>query len=205
MHDNLTSPSDGGFWLSVSQLAKRNGVSRQSMAERVNRLLAEGLVTVRRDGHLKLINVAQFDRAVGNVGIPSRESSALTKSETSGHSASSAFRDAATREKEYAADIKYLEREERLGRLLPVSDLASAAASVCELIVREIDHLPVHADSIAAAVGKDGPAGAKATLKEIAHEIRKSIAEAMASLGRTARPAEIDTSLPASRNDEVEE
>ena len=66
--------------------------------------------------------------------------------------------------------------------------MEDAAAKCGEATVRIIDRLPTYADSIASAVGKVGPAGARAKLKEITREIRQAIAEAHGELARKAAP-----------------
>jgi hypothetical protein len=102
------------------------------------------------------------------------------------------LRDHQERAARYAADLKYLDLEERLGRLVPVAEVEDAAQKCAEATVRVVDRLPTYADAIAAAVGKDGPAGARAKLKEIAREIRQAIAEAHGDLARKAEPMTLE-------------
>lgn len=185
--------ADLGLWESVAEVARRKGITRQSLNERVDRLEADGLLTVRREGRSKLINVAEFDRVVGEVGDAVKEAAAVTRAEIeTGASESPALRDNQARAARYAADLKFLDLEERLGRLVPVAEVEDAAQKCAEATVRVVDRLPTYADAIAAAVGKDGPAGARAKLKEIAREIRQAIAEAHGELARKAEPMTLE-------------
>lgn len=185
---------DLGLWESVAEVARRKGIARQSLNERVDRLESEGRIKVRRDGRSKLINVAEFDRVVGEVGDAVKEGAAITRAEAEavGDDKNPALRDNQARAAQYTADLKYLDLEERLGRLVPVAEVEDAAQKCAEATVRVVDRLPTYADAIAAAVGKDGPAGARAKLKEIAREIRQAIAEAHGELARKAEPMTLE-------------
>jgi DNA-binding transcriptional ArsR family regulator len=185
---------DLGLWETVAEVARRKGITRQSLNERVDRLESDGLITVRRDGRSKLINVAEFDRVVGEVGDAVKENAAATARADAegGDEKNPALRDNQARAARYAADLKFLDLEERLGRLVPVAEVEDAAQKCAEATVRVVDRLPTYADAIAAAVGKDGPAGARAKLKEIAREIRQAIAEAHGELARKAEPMTLE-------------
>jgi DNA-binding IscR family transcriptional regulator len=71
-----------GLWLSISEIARLKGVSRQAIAKRIGSLTAHGLLDVQpgQNGS-KLINLAQFDRAVGEVGDAIKEGAAETRAE----------------------------------------------------------------------------------------------------------------------------
>jgi hypothetical protein len=178
-----------GLWLSITQLAELKGVGKPWISERVKALESAGRIATRVDGRSKLVNLAQYDRAVGETGDAIKEGAAATRAEAEGDPEKNpALRDHQARAAQYTADLKFLDLEERLGRLVPVAEVEDAAAKCAEATVRAIDRLPTYADAIAAAVGKDGPAGARAKLKEIAREIRQAIAEAHGELARKAEP-----------------
>jgi biotin operon repressor len=178
-----------GLWLSISEIARLKDKSRQAIAKRVEALVEAGkLQTKPGEGGTKLVNLAQFDRAVGETGDAVKEAAAATRAEAEADDANPALRDHQSRAARYTADLKFLDLEERLGRLVPVAEVEEAAQKCAEATVRVVDRLPTYADAIAAAVGKDGPAGARAKLKEIAREIRQAIAEAHGDLARKAEP-----------------
>ncbi|WP_022722956.1 hypothetical protein [Rhodopseudomonas sp. B29] len=187
---------DAGLWLSISDIARQKGKSRQAIAKRVAGLVEAGLVDTKPGGDgTKLVNLAQFDRAIGDTGDAVKEGAAQSRAEADiapAGDGSPALRDHQARAAQYTADLKFLDLEERLGRLVPIVDVTDGANRAAELIIREIDRLPSHAETLAAAVGKDGPQGARVALKDIARDIRTVIAEAMGVLAGSAEPLTID-------------
>jgi biotin operon repressor len=186
---------DAGLWLSIAEIARTKGKSRQAIAKRVAGLVDAGKLETRPgEGGTKLVNLAQFDRAVGEIGDASKEAAAETAGgDDDADNASPTYRDHQAREKQYAADLKFLELEERLGNLVPIGDLTDAANKCAEACVRSIDRLTGYSESMAAAVGKDGAAGARSKFKEVARDLRKAIAEAFGELAGSNEPLRIAT------------
>jgi hypothetical protein len=75
-----------------------------------------------------------------------------------------------------------LQRDEKLGKLLPIEKIAEAAAQCAEALNRVIDQLPARADEIASAVAKEGEAGARAFLRSVARDMRERMADEMQRL-----------------------
>jgi DNA-binding IscR family transcriptional regulator len=74
-----------GLWLSISEIARLKDKSRQAIAKRVEALVEAGkLQTKPGEGGTKLVNLAQFDRAVGEVGDAVKEAAAATRAEIRG-------------------------------------------------------------------------------------------------------------------------
>ena len=193
---------DAGLWLSVADLARRKGITRQSAGERVDRLEADGKITVRREGRSKLINIAEYDLAVGEVGDAAREAGAATKADEAGDDPKSPqYRDHQTREKQYAADLKLIELNRALGKLVPVDQIADAASRAAEAAIKAIDRLPSYADAVASAVARDGSPGARTKLREIAREIRVVLADAMRGIASAAPAGDIDAMLAEADHD----
>ncbi|WP_315731066.1 MULTISPECIES: hypothetical protein [unclassified Bradyrhizobium] len=186
---------EAGLWLSVSEIARQKGKSRQAIAKRVDALVGEGRLETRPGPNgTKLVNLAQFDRAVGEVGDAVKEGAAETRAEIEAWEmpASPVLRDHQARAAQYAADLKFLDLEERLGRLVPVAEVRDAGMQAAEAIIRIVDRLPTSAEVLAAAVVKDGPQGARAALKDVARDMRAAIAEAMGAIEATAQPSMIE-------------
>ena len=183
---------DGGLWVPVAELARLKGVTRQTAHERVARLVEAGKLTVRTEGRRRLINLAQYDRAVGDFGDAAREAAARTRALSEPSTGNVRFRDHQAREKQYAADLKFLELEERRGRLVPIEEVEQAADEFGQILVHLLDRLPNSAEAILAA-GKDGPSGARVALKQIVRDMRTQIAGAIKKLALTARPSSVDT------------
>ena len=115
----MNSDLNDGLWLSISEIARLKGKSRQAIAKRVALLVARASYTRPGENGTKLVNLAQFDRVVGEVGDAIKEGAAETRAEIEAAEApaSPALRDHQARAAKYAADLKFLDLEERLGRL----------------------------------------------------------------------------------------
>ena len=191
----MSNDLDAGLWLSISEIARLKGRSRQAVAKRVASLVAGGLLDTRPgEAGTKLVNLAQFDRAVGDTGDAFKEGAAETRGEIESDDApaSPALRDHQARAAQYTADLKFLDLEERLGRLVPVAEVKEASTKLGETVVRVIERLPTFAETVAAAAIKDGAQGARGALKEIARQLRTEIAEAMSVAAADAKPWTVD-------------
>jgi hypothetical protein len=102
------------------------------------------------------------------------------------------LRDHQARAAQYTADLKFLDLEERLGRLVPVAEVKDAGQKAAEAIVRIVDRLPTYAEALAVVAVKDGTAGARGKLKDIARELRTAIADAMDVIASEAEPSTIE-------------
>lgn len=192
--------SEVGVWMSVSDLAKHKGITRQSAAERVSRLEDEGRITTRRQGRSKLVELASYDRAIGETGDVAKEAAAETKKESA--TASPELRDAQTRKAIYDAQFRALDLAERQKQLLPIDGDhgIELAATQCGLaLAREIDGILRHADELTSAANKDGVTGTRRVLKTIANNMREATAKAMHKLASHGEEAEragsIETNL----------
>src|SRR5258708_4176601 len=128
-----------GLWLSISEIAARKRVSKQAISERVARLVADGrLITKPGKGKQKLINLAQYDTAIGDVGDAAKEAGAATTRAANAAPASSAgngrFRDEQARDKAYSADLKEIELNRLRGNLLPVAEFDACAEDAASRI-----------------------------------------------------------------------
>lgn len=205
MADANEAPADG-LWLPIAEIARIKGQARQTVAEKVSRLEADDKLQTRPgDRGTKLVNLAQYDLAIGDVGDPAREMGAASRrdDDDATPAGDASFRDAAAREKRYKADLAEIEVRTKLRELVDVSQLGLAVSTAAETIVAVIERVPQSADIIAAAVGKDGPAGARAALKKIVRQQRIAIADALRKLvadingddARSARIAEPESVL----------
>ena len=194
---NGPAPAEG-LWLSVSDLATARGVTKGPLSRRVARLEALGVLSPRMDGQRKLVNVAEFDRATfettdavrsangtGHLAGPEPDLGANVEAPIVGHVlAREQARNAA-----YAADLKKLELDERIGKLLPIEAVMLAAGEISESLLRLIDQVPSRAEENAAAVAQDGVNGARTFLKSFAFDLRKRMADALMQLAAPPAPA----------------
>lgn len=187
---------EAGLWLSVSEIARQKDKSRQAIAKRVDSLVEAGLLETRPGpGGTKLVNLAQFDRAVGEVGDAFKESAAETRAEAELEAtavASPALRDHQSRAAQYTADLKFLDLEERLGRLVPIDEAKAGGVAIGEAVVRIMGRLATYAEAMNAAAVKDGVQGCRGMLKDIERDLRVAMAEAIGEIARAAVPSSID-------------
>lgn len=190
---SFDSELDSGLWLSVAELARLKNLSRQSVHERVRRLVEAGNIITRGEGRSLRVNLAQYDLAVGSTGDAAREAGTATKAMADLDApTSSAFRDAQTREKQYTADLKYLELQQRLGELVPVAEAKAGARIMAEAVLKVITRLPSHADILAAAFTKEGIPRVRSELNAIVHNMRVEIADAFGVIAENAEPWIVD-------------
>ena len=192
-----------GLWLSVTDLAKRKGVRKSTISEKVKRLVEAGRLTTRSGGRGKvnLINVAQYDLAIGDIGDGAREQGAETKKEIAGGSTlagdeveaakpsreSARYRDEQTREKAYAADLKYLELEQRRGNLIIVAEVDDVVNDMCAKILDVINGLMSLDTELTDIAVRQGEPGMRVALKRISRQIRTDLVAATKEMAVTAR------------------
>lgn len=195
--DTPIAAPDDGLWLSISELAARKGVTKQSISEKVARLVAAGRLTVRPGkGKTKLISVAQYDLAVGEVGDGARELGAETKAAlagltpaapTKGQSDSGRLRDEQTRDKAYAADIRFIQLQRMKGELLEVAEFDAVAEDAASRIGDILDGLQARDSELTAIAVKEGENGMRAALKRIVRAQREAAVKAMKDMAIAAR------------------
>lgn len=189
---SVAAEGGGGLWLSISDLAKHKGLSKQALAERVARFVTAGKVTTRPGpGRAKLVNVAEFDRAAGEIGDLAREQGAATRrgatlapppAPTVRQSDPDApvYTVEQARSMAYKAELLRLELQEKEGKIVSVEAVRAAASRAGEEIVRILERLPQAADDLAVALTKEGAHGVRLALKRVGLAMRTDIAAALA-------------------------
>jgi DNA-binding transcriptional ArsR family regulator len=186
-------PIDGGLWITVAELAQRKGLTRQTVAERVNRLEEEGRISTRREGRSRLVELAAYDRAVGAVGDAAKEIGAQTKRDE-GSSENSGLRDAQTERAKYEARLKALDFAERSGLVIPVkgeNGIEGALIKICDQVLRDLGTPMQWVDDLMEASRKGEPHLRRVIRTKIAEQ-RKLVAEHLMALAGEAAQAEAD-------------
>lgn len=182
-----------GRWVSVSDLAKMKGISRQTASEKVAKLESEGRLETRKNGRLRMVELATYDRLVGQVGDASREMGAATKKggdETSGNGG--ALRDAQTEKAKYETRLKALDFAERSGQVVPLKGehgIEGALIKVCDSVVRDLGMPMQWIDEIMEAARK-GEAPLRRLMRNKIAEQRKAVAEHLLAVSGEAAKAE---------------
>jgi DNA-binding Lrp family transcriptional regulator len=203
MTDQTNPP---GIWISISELARRRGISKVSAKERVDKLEEKGLVTTMRQGNKRLVELAAFDHATGSTGSVVKELAAETTKDRAAV-ASPAYRDAQTERAQYEARLKALDLAERMKTVLPVKGdhgIEAAAAAIGVSLVAQLEGMPRMAEEMATAVSKEGVNGARRVLKEFARKMRTDLADRLAAIAETGRQAEAAGSITVDLFDEGE-
>ncbi|QRM55136.1 winged helix-turn-helix domain-containing protein [Sinorhizobium sp. BG8] len=194
-NQSSTPTGDGGVWVTIADLAKRKGVSRQTVHERVARLEKDGLLATRRDGRSKLVELATYDRAVGQAGDAFRESGAETKRKAAAADAApvpAPLRDAQAERAQYEAKLKALDYAERTGQLLPIRGphgIETAMIRITEELVRDLN-APFNWITDLMEAARQGEPALRRLLRSRIHEQRQTIANRMATILGEAAEAE---------------
>lgn len=212
----LTAPDKGesGLWLTISAIAARKSVTKQTISERVARLEREGKLKTRPGrGNAKLVDLAEYDRAVGETtdlirgqaaetvrsrareSEPSSRSNGELRTSVSSPPASEpTFSDAQKQKAFYEAGIRALDYAERTGEVLPVNGpngIAAAMAVAGTKILTAITRLQTRAAELATAVVKEGETGARRVLKEMERDLRQEIGRVLRLLEEDGRRQEV--------------
>lgn len=180
-----------GLWLTISELAARKGVAKPTISVKVSRLEALGQIQTRPGkGKTKLVNLAQYDAAVGETTDLARERGAQTKREQeprqpetpSGNAGDPIYTREQARRMAYQADREKIALGESLEKLVPVDRVAEVTRRLFEPVLRRLDRLESRAGDAAAAVGRDGTNGARQFLKALKIEIRNDLADGFATI-----------------------
>jgi len=185
MSVELAEHGHGGLWLTVTELAERQGLGKSTISEKVKALEAAGEIKTKRGrGRQKLVNLAQFLTAVGKAGDTARELGAEMRSPTptpdqpDDAAPAPGYRDAQTRKTQFEADLRELDLLQRQGELVAIVDLVPVAHESAEAIVAVIERLATGAPEMFAAANRDGERGVRAQYRRDARRIREAIADA---------------------------
>lgn len=182
----------------VSQIADRDGISKQAVSKRVRDMAERQGLSVERDarGCITALNVAEYDHLRGRFADPSKAQAERRPMRGEGPSspANESYDEALRQKTWHEAEKRRIELAEMKGELLRRDKVTAALAEVAERIVHAIDRIPRAADDIAAAVAKDGTHGARSLLKAEAQRLRAEITRVLDGLSDEA--PEVDADRP---------
>ncbi|QEL26142.1 hypothetical protein FQV39_28690 [Bosea sp. F3-2] len=189
-------------WVSISELARLKGLSKAAVSERVKGLIQKGqLSTKPGKGKVVLVNLAAFDRVIGETTDLAKAAGAETKrlstSPQPRDDAAPIYTAEQARHMAYKAESARLDLEERQSKILQVADVSNAIAAAGDAIARAIEKLPTMADDIASAVAQSGATGARTELKAKARDLRELVAKELAqALNLKPNPSEAPEETP---------
>jgi hypothetical protein len=173
-----------GNWLTVAEVAAARDVSRPAVRQALKTLAARGSpVKTARRGATLLINIDDYDTKRGGALVAHRVIGEATKrrarasiAELAGDHPVMAREQA--RKMRYEAELKRLELDRQLGKLIDAAELQQAALDCGATLASQIERIVMQAEAVY-AVRKDGVAGIRAALRSIARDLRASMAEAL--------------------------
>ena len=186
--------SDGLRW-SLKQIAERDSISVKAVSKAVARLIETDGLAVSRDarGRVSAVDLAQYDHLRRRTDNPSRVQAAATVAGREARDTGGGDYNAALTEKtRYEAIRRRLEVEELQGQLVRVDAIADAATRIASDLARLIDQMPQAADTLAAALARDGSRGLQVELKKLAHTWRERLADKLAAFAAGGLDGEAD-------------
>lgn len=179
----------------VSQVAERDGVSKQAISKKVRDLADKHGLAVERDtrGHIIRLNVAEYDHLRGRYGDPSK--SQAPRRDQSDSPRGESYDEALRQKTWHDAERARINLEELKGELIRVSAIVEAVDHCGTAITHTVDRLINDADDITAAIARDGVHGCRVILKTIAARMRSDIADALSDLARSS-PQQVQTTAP---------
>jgi DNA-binding Lrp family transcriptional regulator len=185
-----------GLWVTIAELARLKGISRQSASERVDRLERSGHLSTRRQGRSRLVELASYDHAVGQAGDAAREIGAEMRrgSSPAGTPAAptGALRDAQTDRAQYEAKLKALDFAERTRQLVPVKGehgIEAAVIRVSEILIRDVG-APLQWISKIHEAARQGEPQLRRVLREMVNSMRADMARHLLELAAEGTKAE---------------
>jgi hypothetical protein len=204
---------DPALWISISELARRKGISQQAVSERIGRLGSKIELRPGR-GRERLVNIAQFDQLTGdNSFLPQTAAAATVRMLTEtplalaqpaapgGRSISDVQREKLL----YDTGLTALKYAEARGEVLPIGGdhgIEQATREIGDAFRQAVGRLHMRAAEAVAVGAKDGVIGMRALLKSAERDILRSLATALAAIGDKGKAIEatggfaVDLALP---------
>jgi predicted transcriptional regulator len=173
--------------MTVSEIADRDGVSKQAVSKRVAALVESQGLAVERNarGHVERVNVAQYDHLRDRHGDPSKDQRP-SQPETPAKPDAESYEESLRLKTLYEATRRGLELDETLGKLVRVEELEPAADDIGAEIAGVVRSLETEADAYAAALMRDGPHGLRLVMKQTTYRMLTEIAEKLGGLAALA-------------------
>jgi hypothetical protein len=188
-----------GVWLSISDLAELKGKSRQTVWEKVKKLEADGhLATRSGPGGTRQVDVAEYDRLVGETTDFARQQAAATRAANADELPIGAptvdpeYNDGQRKKVHYEARLKALEFGRQTGQLVSIVSVKRDVEKIFTACIGSLDSLVLRAEEATAAALNDGIPGVRQVLADAAFKIRAAIAAALRDVEAASRAEDGD-------------
>ena len=180
-----------------TEVAARDGVSKQAVTKTVRRFVDDHDLPVERDGRGRIVrfSLAHYDHYRGEFASSEKVAAARANDRTetaepsSGKSAShsSTSRDEALRQEAWLkVGREKIRAQEDAGQLVRADCLEEALAASGREIQSRVARLQNRADDMALAVSREGVHGLRVLLRQIAFELNSEIADQLEAIRKGA-------------------
>jgi len=184
----------------LTQIAERDGVSKQAVQKKVAALVDLGLIVERAEhGWIAAVNVVDYDRLRGRTDDPSKAAPTRAAAAEPVAVDPESYAEALRQKTWHEAERRKLENLELKGLVVRTAQINEALDRCGEEIAAIIDRLPTAADDLAAAYAHGGLHDLRLGLKHLGTKQRGDIADA---LERIAIKAPADGQLTANVPDD---
>jgi hypothetical protein len=184
-------------WVTVAELADSRGVTVQSVHQALKRWAKLGApVSTRKKGHEIAINLREYEKRRGEVGsLPnaSGQETVRLRNQDAPEPPGGAdtipivsYGAAQARKTTYDAELKKLDLEQQLGRLVETSAVAASAEMAAATMAGLIERLHMRAEEIYSAGQRDGLVGVRTALKIVRRDLMSKIADEFAKMAAAA-------------------
>jgi predicted transcriptional regulator len=171
--------------MTVSEIAERDGVSKQAVSKRVKGFIEQHGLAVELDGQGRVarVNVAQYDHLRDRHGDPSKDQ---RPDQAPPAPAADSYEEALRLKTHYEAVRRGLELDEHIGKLVRVDELVKAADEIGAKVAQVIGSLDDEAEKFAVALDRDGVHGLRVLLKQTKFRLLTETADALSALAKLA-------------------
>ncbi len=181
---DLDRPNPAVMW-TVSQVAERDGVTKQAVSQKARRLADKQNLMVERDasGRILKLNVAHYDLLRARYDDPARAQA--PQRHTDAEPGDESYKEAKRVQAWFEVEKSRILLAEEKRNLVPGDDVKAASAAALEIISQVISTLPDCAEELAAVITKEGGHGARLFLAKQAVRLRLDIASAARRAARS--------------------
>lgn len=169
---------------SISEIAKRDGISRQAVSKLVKKLIDGHNIPVQRDGggRIRGVSLSHWERYRDQYTNPAKRKKKAEPKAAGGDS----YEEGRRKNEWLKFERSKIEFEETAEQLIRTDRLTSALQTAGQSIQRRIERLQNRADDLAQAGAREGAHGIRVALREIAFEINKDIADSLQEIAAKA-------------------
>lgn len=159
-----------------AEYARHRGVSRQA----VSKMVSAGRIPLTPSGK---INPAEADFALGQT---QQRAVAREPEPPAAAPIESALNKARAQQAAIEAELKRLQLERELGRLVPTEQIATAASVCAAMLTQALSRMTARTDDMVTAAMSEGHTGVRNVFRQIEREVRAAASDAFARLASAA-------------------